>query len=226
MSHTRSFLVSVLAFDSLVIVVAILAGASEGDIKSQFEEKGLITWVSFFQLLIISGLSWKIFRVNHVADQDLSWRSAHIIWLLIAISFLYLAIDEAGKIHERLDKVIHSAFGLEETGLSDRLDDLIVLVYGVIGIGVLYLCRVTISNHRVIVPYLVWGFILLFLMVALDTLINGVDVIANLISHPDTLGRVFETLYVAEDSFKLFAGGVFLAGFYAAFRHASRRHTR
>ena len=48
------------------------------------------------------------------------------VWGLIAGGFVFLAVDEALQIHERLDFVIHKALNIRETALTDRLDDAII----------------------------------------------------------------------------------------------------
>lgn len=64
------------------------------------------------------------------------WRDPSVVWAIIASGFLFLAADEVLRIHENLDQLIHYVFGLKETNLTDRIDDLIVGMYGLVGIGV------------------------------------------------------------------------------------------
>ena len=47
------------------------------------------------------------------------------IWLLVSIGFAYLALDEALSIHESIDIAGHWLLGATETGVTDRVDDLI-----------------------------------------------------------------------------------------------------
>ena len=64
-----------------------------------------------------------------------------LIWLLMAFGFFFLALDDAIKIHENIEKVVLKHFELAETAVSDRLDDVIIALYAAIGAGVLYICR-------------------------------------------------------------------------------------
>lgn len=63
-------------------------------------------------------------------------------WTLMAIGFFFLALDDLTQIHERLDKVINRAVGLDpKAKLPDLIDAGIVVLYGLVGVVVLYLHR-------------------------------------------------------------------------------------
>ncbi|MDY6863249.1 MAG: hypothetical protein SV062_09700, partial [Thermodesulfobacteriota bacterium] len=83
-----------LFFVTLAIGLAIGLGVVAGDIEKYFGEGEPITWLSFLQLLVVSGLSWKVFRSYNTISDLRPWRSPHILWLIIAIGFLFLAFDE------------------------------------------------------------------------------------------------------------------------------------
>ena len=53
--------------------------------------------------------------------------------VFLAIDFAFLAMDGSLMFHKRLVYAIHSAFGWQETRLSDRIDDIIVGFYAIIG---------------------------------------------------------------------------------------------
>jgi hypothetical protein len=60
-------------------------------------------------------------------------------WTLMTIGFFFLALDDLTQIHERLDKLLTRAFGLDpKATLPDLLDAGIVVLYGIVGAIALY----------------------------------------------------------------------------------------
>ena len=47
-----------------------------------------------------------------------------------------------------MDKVLHRAFAIQKTRLTDRLDDPIVGLYGIVGITALCVYRKELARHR------------------------------------------------------------------------------
>ncbi len=93
MFSTRRIVFSVLLFETLAIVIALALGYLQGNIETPFKEGGLITWVSFLQLLLIAGLSWKVFTLHNGVLNPRGWRSPQMVWAIIAVGFVYLAFD-------------------------------------------------------------------------------------------------------------------------------------
>ena len=89
---------------------------------------------------------------------------------------LFLAVDEVARLHESFDRSVHRNFGLQETVLSDRLDDAIVLGYGVLGVMVLYAYRTELAAYREVLPLVTCGVTLFVFMQGLDTVGNRADV--------------------------------------------------
>ncbi len=135
----RSVLILLLILNSLAIGLAIIIYKNTG--YNHFGEKGFITILSAVQLLVVSMLSYKIYQARGMMGRSSFWRDPSVVWAIIASGFLFLAADEVLRIHENLDKLIHYVFGLKETNLTDRIDDLIVGMYGLVGIGVLIAYR-------------------------------------------------------------------------------------
>lgn len=199
-------------FDILAIGIAVLLGFVKGDVGEYFGEHYPITWLSFFQLLVISGLSWTIFNLYKVKFNLRHWRSPHFIWAIIAAGFLFLALDEKFGIHEALDKFIHWSFNIKETSLTDRLDSILIGLYGLVGIITLYFYREELKKYVVIYPFLLIGFAFLLASVGLDALVDRDDIICDIILK--------RWLVVAEESFKILSECVFLVGFYGCFKIA------
>lgn len=213
----RRAVIGILGVDACAVAAAFLLSALTG--KNHFGEGRFITFLSGLQLLAVAGIAMQILRVRCRAEPGCLTRHPALVWGLIAAGFVFLAADEVLKIHEGLDELIHDLFDLEETGLTDRIDDLIVGLYGVIGLGVLFAHRRELLLHRVAVPWLVTGFVFMFAMVALDALTNRPDVLTTLVAE-EAAESLQHWLGMVEDAFKIFAEGFFLLGFLTALRVA------
>ncbi len=208
---------SILLIIASIDVLAITAALILGEIPNQyFEEEGFITHLSILQLLVVSAFAWNIFRLR-IEDEGRSeleaWKAPHFIWLIIAVGFLYLALDEALMVHENMDKVIHSIFRIHETSITDRIDDVIFGLYGLIGLIVLYFYREELTNYREAFPLLKVGFVLMFFSAALDIFPKD-DILGLLISKRSLFKRLRLLRRVIEESFKILSEGAFIAAFY------------
>ncbi len=212
---TRSLLFLVLLSETLAVSAAIVIGAHGGDSAIHFKEGRFITWLSGLQLLAISWLSYKTLKTRDVMRGRSLWRSSYAVWGIIALGFLFLAADDLFQIHESIDKGIHHVFSLQETDLTDRIDDLLIALYGLASISVLIAYRDAMKRYREIHPFMICGFVLLFIMVSLDVLTNRDDILSTLVDR-DQVAVLHRWLSVAEDSFKVFAEAFFLVGCYTA----------
>ncbi len=124
-------------------------------------------------------------------------------------------------IHENIDHQIHYVFNLQETILTDRIDDVIIGLYGLAGIGVLIAYRDELKTYREALPFFTCGFVLLFTMVGLDLFTNRNDILPVLFDHHHNKPAVFYPwLSHAEDWLKVFAEAFFILAFYAILQKA------
>ena len=130
------------------------------DDKSIASEGELLTDISILLLGMISLAA--LLR----AAGSVSWERR--FWLLISGAFIYLALDDYFLIHERIDKRIHKIFQIRETGLSDALDGVIVLLYGVAAIAVVAVFRHSLQQYPGSFTYLGIAFVFLLLTIVLD----------------------------------------------------------
>ena len=208
---TKFLLFFIIFIDMVAVVTAVLIGEKP---SQHFKELGLITWLSFIQLLLASVIAWKIFKRRSKGGQLKDWNQSHVLWAIIAFGFLFLAIDEVARIHEGMDKLIHMIFGIQQTALTDRIDDVILGCYGLLGLWIRDLYREEIKNYREVLPLLGLGFIFLFVMVVLDFVSEKADIVSIFIKDPSASGRFNSWLGITEEVFKILAEAVFIAAFY------------
>ncbi|NER80714.1 MAG: hypothetical protein F6K42_14320 [Leptolyngbya sp. SIO1D8] len=212
-----SFLV--MFWNSLAVTVALVIYNHGG--KDHFGESGFITLLSTLQLLAIALLADKILQARKPEQKEPLWKQPYAVWRIISFSFIFLAADEYLSIHEVLDLLIHDIFDWQETGLTDRIDDLIVGLYGIVGIGTLFIYRGELKPYRKSFPLFTWGFALLFCMVGLDTLTNEKDFLELFFEH-----NLADTIYIwlihLEDSLKVFAEAFFILAFYSILQGVKR----
>jgi len=201
----------VLLLNSLAVVVALMIYSDTG--INNFNEGGFITQLSVFQLLMISWLSYKVFKARSVTRKGSFWRDSSVVWWVISLGFLYLAADELYEFHERIDRQIHNVFNLQQTGFTDRIDDLLVGLYGLVGIGVLIIYRNEWKIYKEARLFLICGFFLFFAMVQLDVLTNRKDIL-TLFFDMERAKFLNGLLRIIEDVFKVFSEGFFLLAFY------------
>lgn len=182
-----------------------------------FSEGGFITKLSVSQLFLLAWLSFKIFQSRRVISRHSLSRDSSTVWLIVALGFLFLAVDDLFMIHENLDGLIHEVFNMQETALTDRIDDFLVGLYGLAGIGVLIIFRDELKAYREAFPSFIFGFVLLFIMVSLDMLINRNDILPLIFDH-DHVDVLNVWITLAEDSLKVFAEAFFILAFYAIFQ--------
>ena len=219
----RKPILLVLVLDLVAILAAVLIYAFTG--KEELGEGGFLTKLSGAQLLAISVICFLVFRIRNVGvEKKFSLKNPAIVWGLMAAGFFFLMADEMFKIHESIDEMIHSAFSLKETGVTDRIDDVLILLYALIGIGVIWAYRREFLIMKAGLPFLFTGFVFLFLTIGFDLLTNRDDVLRALLGDADA--GVLETWLVigefAEEGTKILSEGFFVVAFYAALQAARK----
>ncbi len=126
---------------AVVMLTLTVAAAMRADIGALFDEGSITTHASACILMgcaLAALLGW---RTSCDAESDRSRIGAALPWLLLALGFLYLVIDEELQLHEHADEALHIFLAIRPTAWSDRIDDLIVLGYGMFGLGFITLFR-------------------------------------------------------------------------------------
>ncbi len=181
--------------------------------RDPFGERGFITFLSSAQLLAIAGLNYQIFRVKKAASQTAK-PSAHRLWQLLALGFVFLAADEFFAIHEVTDLFIHDVFHLEETVMTDRIDDVIVGLYGLVGLAMVWTHRREFFVSAPAINFLKTGFGLMGVMVLIDFMTND-QLFFYRFFQPTTAEFIDTALYNLEDSLKILAEASLILAFYS-----------
>ncbi|MGE0705174.1 MAG: hypothetical protein AB7F99_15115 [Vicinamibacterales bacterium] len=70
-------------------------------------EDGIASWFASTQTLLVGLTAW-IFWLGARADSSAAWRRRG--WLLVAVLFTYMAVDDAAQLHERMGAALRSAW--------------------------------------------------------------------------------------------------------------------
>ena len=211
-----TFLLSLVYIDLLAVLLAFGLGFAWHQNPTAYTGEGdPITWLSFAHLLVTSALAGGVFYCRRGGSPDLTvWRHPAFVWLLVALGFLFLAVDEVAKIHESLDRFVHRLLQRPETGLTDRLDDAILLGYGLVGAAVLYAYRSELASYRTVLPLVVCGFILFIFMGLFDALVNRPDVFLFMGISQEGSESLGKWLGGVEEGLKILAEAAFLGAAY------------
>jgi hypothetical protein len=190
--------------------------------RDHFGERGFVTFLSTFQLLFTAWLANKILQAKRSLLSS-GEKPQLFVWRVITFGFIFLAADEFLSLHEVTDLLIHDLLDMPVTNVSDRLDDVIVFLYGVLSVGLLWRYRREFKDHKAAIALLQKGFILLFVMVAVDSLANEQDLL-EIAFTPETSNTIQFYLNQLEDSLKVFAEAFFILAFYAIWQNTQFRH--
>jgi hypothetical protein len=221
-SKTRQVLYKTLFLDSLTVTLALGSAIAMGEFPGlHFEEEGFITYVSCLQLLIAAILAGKIFQ-RQSSTLNSAIAKSEFFWLIIAIGMLFLALDDALEIHEKIDLWLHSFFNFQETNLTDFADDIVVGGYLLLFLIYIAWKWQTIQVFKPSFRFFKIGFILTVIMVIFDFMSNN-DYFTSLFIKDPVQGRVIrQVLGILEDIIKIFAEGIFIVGIYKCWEIARK----
>ena len=214
----------VILLNLLAIFATIAIAAPLGRLYRQFEDGGFITYFSVIQLFVLSYITGKTFNIRKQAFPLAPWKSPVAIWGIFSLGFSFLALDDLLMIHEFFDKTIHQLWQIQETGLTDRIDDAIIALYAVVAIALLVIYRQELKRYRPALPAAVAAFGLLFAMVAVDAITNRNEILEMLFSASTAEG-IQAWVFTVEDGLKLLAEGFYVAAAHRCLQLARRLHT-
>lgn len=181
-----------------------------------FDERGPVTAASVMLLVACSITAGKIYR-QRTAGEAFSITSTKLIWLLMAVGFTFLALDEKVLIHEGLDRMIYRGSGMAYSSFSERIDDFIVLGYAFVGMGCVYWYRHEILRYKKTVTVLCIGFVVLVLHSGLD-MAGRPDFVINVLKVTQNPTQIAHYIDMAEEICKLMAEACFLSGLLLALK--------
>ena len=210
----------ILGGNALIIALAIGLGLGKtGNPSRYFGEGRFTTGASCLELLTVAVVAARVFSLRLRGGAPL-WRAA-LIWLLVAFGFVFLAADEGFQFHERMDKAVHRLLSLSKTELSERIDDGIIALYAVIGLGAFWAYRRELMRFRGILPWLSAGFVCTGVSIGCDTLANGAEALVWLLRDPVLAERAEGWVATVEGAAMLLAEGFFVITFLHAARTAA-----
>lgn len=201
-SQLKSILLLLNACVGIYIVVYLYATGGPipgGDFPEEgiylFHEKFAGSLFSAVQIAVIGAVALASAVAYHFRQASREC----CFWLASAVAFFFFAFDEYFLIHENLDKWILHALQLPKNRLTDKLDDLIVLVYGLIALYILYKSWPWLRRHAGFIRNVKAGFACLLIMIFFD--FSGT--------------RFTPVKELEEDLFKIFAEAFFLLAYAA-----------
>lgn len=195
-------------------LISVLAGQKP---SRQYKEGHIFTLFST-TLLGFTGLTaLLVYRKRSAGRESFRQRirAPEFLWILIGGGFIYLALDEVACIHEKMGEMIRIGLRLEETPLTDRIDGVLVVIYGMIGLWALWVYRQEMRFFKTIRAGLTIGFILLAVSLSFDLLTDDSTLFRMWL--PEAWWRVvFEWTGAFEDACKIMAVAFFLSAFLEA----------
>lgn len=207
----------------LIAAIALSAGLELGFgmyKRHPFDENGVITLLSVCQLLLIGLVSFAVWKERN-GPGPIRWKDKTLIWLIMAVGFLFLAIDEKALIHEGLDRSFHKVMDMKETAWTSRIDDFLIGIYGIIGLVTLWFYSKEMLRFRRCILFLAAGFAVLFVSVAADAASSKTDFLIWLLGE-ETAPVAHDIVGTVEEIGKVLAEALFLAGFATALDEARR----
>jgi len=200
---------AILGFDLCVILAGVANSFYDpGSPMEPFSEWGFATILSACQLLFIGLLSLEVFRIRRKGNG--AGENSRYIWIIMGLGFIFFALDELFEFHEEFDHLIHEWFELEETGLTDRFDDLILAFYLIIGLYLLHVSREEIMKFKVAFSPIPFTIPIVIVMLIVDAVANRKDILSYFIHDEDWCYWVFIGFNIFEEALKMLAEGMVL----------------
>ncbi len=188
-----------------------------------FKEGGLITWLSSANIVMLAGISLcSLLVISFYQEFDSTTKGKFVFLFFCFFGYSFLAIDEWFLVHEKLDFMVHNIFNIEETSLTDRLDDIVVMLYGMCGIFVFWLFGRAFWDDKKIKRCLLIAIILFAVMVLVDIFGNDNYFYKYITDKVYLHDQIWLVLYVIEDSIKLLAETALIIAFLEIFQSLLR----
>lgn len=171
------------------------------------------------QLLLTGLIGVGIYRCRRKAEGP--WLGHHAAWVILAVLFCYLALDEKFTIHELADQWIHQATGITETALTDRLDDALIGLVGLLILGIIYGYRSEFVRFIRFKPIFIATSFIALASVTLDALSNRSEIFNLLFETHRNAQFAKGVTGLVEDILKLISGALVLILSILCYRQAA-----
>lgn len=199
--NVTSMILAVVLGTLAYIFLVLLATSSSTPLEYHFiKERGAITALSAIFLAMATSFSIGILVVYLRVKDPHIW-----LWVLMALGFGFLALDELMQFHERFGRIIGR---FADSGPFRNWNDVIVILYGVIALPLL----VVFLTSLIRLPMVLELFVVAFLFYGLHTFIDST------FEPRTTFSAIFE------ESAKLFCGSFLALGTFVGFLGAFWRY--
>lgn len=210
----------------LSVSAVLLIAWTTGPFYYHFSSGRLVNIYSYFQLFATAFISFIVCR-NLEKKDSLRWHrnpSARPFFIS-AVGFLLLALDDLLSLHEGLDELMHLVLRIKETPLTDHLDDLLLLMYGVIAVFFIRDFIREFRKHPFMVGLIICGLLAASLMVCFDFISNNEETFSyffNGLAYGE-MRHTMDLFGMGDGSFQLLGEAFFLAAYVAAFTDIKTR---
>jgi hypothetical protein len=180
-----------------IIFSSIKSGQSDGDPMYRFQERQAVTFLSALSLGL-TGLTALFIYLLKKKTKPIQEKIG--FWLISAIGFFYLCLDEYFMAHEGIDEWLASLFGYNLKNMNLNFDNLVIASFGIVALVLCLYFRKIIFKNKIMLPFLAIG---------------GLGLAGTVIFHSfESINVYYE---VAEESFKLVGVTAFFAAYLLAF---------
>jgi len=158
----------------LAVAIVLVVAWTTGPFSFHFGSARLVNIYSFFQLFATAYIAFLACR-SLERESSLKWRQNPPArpFFISAIGFLFLGLDDLLSIHESIDHLIHAILRIKETAVTDHIDDIILLMYGVIAVFFIKDFVREFKKHPRMVGLIVCGLVIFFVMASCDFVSNN-----------------------------------------------------
>lgn len=201
----QALIPTMLGLAAAVCLISALIGyvaLGSGNQHQLFRDIGPISLYSVLQTLAVAALGWLITKRE---SRHRDWRDLNNFWFLAGLGFFFLSIDGPIDLHGRVGKIIADQTGIEHPFGFHRFSDFIIATYMVTGLIVAAVHYQELVAYPRVLQYFFTAAVFVAAMVAIDGFATQTS-----------------TVWVVEETIKLFAGVFFVAAFTERYRIALR----
>ena len=198
--------------------------------------KQLGSWLGWFhdadRLAIVSGLSQTNLLLVSILSLGVAFRRLRrqddkarywFVWLLISVGMLFLFTDSALGVNEWIETKFERVLGISDTRWTRRIDDGLIAIGGMIGIGAIYFWRAAFSRTRESASLFGMAAVLLSAMMLLDLTNGQLDLLMPDFGQTELTRLTRGAIELLEDTLMLIGEALLIIGTFIAFQASGRR---